>query len=214
MSSDESGRFNPDELVMSKGAVNAQAESVSSRRVQILNEIKNLDKQEENLYMNLEDLASQINVIKSQAENADSNVKAQLEVSLTTIESIQNDVLTQLKNLGENRSALYKQLGNAYVDLQTTVSETRSDLVNQKTLSDVMSTELSNIQQKAENLEEAKHNQMRLVEINTYYGKRYKAHAEVMKILAFSCVPFLALAILFRYNMISKKIRAWGVLFR
>ena len=31
MSSDESGRFNPDELVMSKGAVNAQAESVSSR---------------------------------------------------------------------------------------------------------------------------------------------------------------------------------------
>ena len=212
MSSDGSGRFNPDELVMSKGAVDAQAESVSSRRVQILNEIKNLDKQEENLYMNLEDLASQINVIKSQAENADSNVKAQLEVSLTTIESIQNDVLTQLKNLGENRSALYKQLGNAYVDLQTTVSETRSDLVNQKTLSDVMSTELSNIQQKAENLEEAKHNQMRLVEINTYYGKRYKAHAEVMKILAFSCVPFLALAILFRYNMISKKIRAWGVL--
>jgi hypothetical protein len=33
-----------------------------------------------------------------------------------------------------------------------------------------------------------------------------------MKILAFSCVPFLVIAILFRYNMISKKIRAWGVI--
>tara|TARA_Y100000592_G_C5439972_1_gene302818 strand:- start:299 stop:1492 length:1194 start_codon:yes stop_codon:yes gene_type:complete len=212
MSDDVSGRFNPNDLVMSKDAVNAQSESVDSRRVQILNEIKTLDKQEEDLYGNLEDLASQINVIKSQAENADSNVKAQLKVSMTTLEQVQNDVLTQLKNLGENRSALYKQLGNAYVDLQTTVSETRADLVNQKTLSDVMSSELVNIQTKADNLEEAKHNQMRLVEINTYYGKRYKAHAQLMKILAFSCVPFLVIAILFRYNMISKKIRAWGVI--
>ena len=212
MSDDVSGRFNPNDLVMSKEDVDAQSNSVNSRRVQILNEIKNLDKQEEDLYANLEDLASQINVIKSQAVNADSNVKSQLEVSLTTIEKVQGDVLTQLKNLGENRSALYTQLGNAYVDLQTTVSETRADLVSQKTLSDVMSTELVNIQKKADNLEEAKHNQMRLVEINTYYGKRYKAHAQLMKILAFSCVPFLVIAILFRYGMISKKIRAWGVI--
>ena len=192
MSDDVSGRFNPNDLVMSKEDVDAQSNSVNSRRVQILNEIKNLDKQEEDLYANLEDLASQINVIKSQAVNADSNVKSQLEVSLTTIEKVQGDVLTQLKNLGENRSALYTQLGNAYVDLQTTVSETRADLVNQKTLSDVMSTELLNIQKKADNLEE-QNNQMRLVEINTYYGKRYKAHAQLMKILAFSCVPFLVL---------------------
>ena len=38
-------------------------------------------------------------------------------------------------------------------------------------------------------------NKLKLVEINTYYGKSYNAHVDVMKTIVFTCLPILILAI-------------------
>jgi hypothetical protein len=45
-------------------------------------------------------------------------------------------------------------------------------------------------------IEDQKYNKLRLVEINTYFGKRFNAHSKIMKTIVITCIPILILAIL------------------
>jgi hypothetical protein len=55
-------------------------------------------------------------------------------------------------------------------------------------------------------LEEQKNNKIRLVEINTYYGKQYNAHKEIMQIIVFMCIPILILTVLANKGFIPSKL--------
>ena len=45
-------------------------------------------------------------------------------------------------------------------------------------------------------------NQMRITEINTYYGKRYRAHSNLIKLIILFVVPIIILAILAKKKII------------
>jgi hypothetical protein len=45
-------------------------------------------------------------------------------------------------------------------------------------------------------LEEQKYNKLRLVEINTYYGKQYNTHTKIMQTIVLMCIPIFILSIL------------------
>jgi hypothetical protein len=61
---------------------------------------------------------------------------------------------------------------------------------------DIVENELEESKRKLKLLEEEKYNKLRLVEINTYYGKQYNAHSWLMKTIVFVCIPVLILSIL------------------
>ncbi len=55
-------------------------------------------------------------------------------------------------------------------------------------------------------LEEEKNNNIRLVEINTYYGQKYSEHSYLMKIIVMMLLPILLLSILFSKGILPSKI--------
>jgi hypothetical protein len=94
------------------------------------------------------------------------------------------------------RSNLLRSIGSASVVSNQLVSNKTEESNNRKLLLQVANEELNAARSI---MEETKQNQLdkrRMIEINTYYGKRFMAQAGVMKIFIYMCVPVLFLAIL------------------
>ena len=147
--------------------------------VQSLKNIKQLQAMEQDLYNKLE---------------ADIANNANPEEQLILIQKI-----NQLSDLRIN---LFKSLENTYNTLQSSVANSRVDLVDQLTVVGIVENELNTAKSHLNQLNTNKHNKMRMVQVNTYYGKRYKAHTRVIKKLIFICVPLLILAILKKKGLI------------
>jgi hypothetical protein len=93
-----------------------------------------------------------------------------------------------------------------YKITQDNVSQTRSDLVDQFTLVDIMQQQLDNLHDNINIILNAKNDRMRMVEINTYFGKQYEAQKELMQIIVLTSVPLLILAILSNAGTIGSTI--------
>lgn len=107
-----------------------------------------------------------------------------------------DSIIKKINELSQIRIGLFKSLGSMYGNVQSSVANSRVDLVDQLTVVGIVENELNNAKAQLNQLDTNKQNKMRMVEINTYYGKRYKAHTKLVKKLIFICIPLLILAIL------------------
>jgi hypothetical protein len=60
----------------------------------------------------------------------------------------------------------------------------------------ILERELNKSKSNLAKLKDEKYNQLKMIEINTYFGKRYNAHANLMKTIVIVCIPIIILAIL------------------
>ena len=91
---------------------------------------------------------------------------------------------------------MYVGLKDMYSFYQRDVSASGTTLVQQMEAVDILENELNDAKIKLNLLEDEKNNTLRLVQINTYYGKRYNAHSRLMKIIVIMCIPLIILAVL------------------
>jgi hypothetical protein len=117
-----------------------------------------------------------------------------------------DSIVNRINQLSEVRMSLYKSLNYTYQSLQKSVNTSRTELVELLTVVSIVEDELNNAKIQLNQLYEIKHNKMRMVEINTYYGKRYKAQSSVMKLIIFVCVIILVLAILQKKSLLPESI--------
>ena len=115
-------------------------------------------------------------------------------------------LLGQINNIAASRISMFNIISNNATILQTGVSQTRTDLVNQMTLLNVVEDQLNQARQKIDNLYSKNDTKMRMVQINTYYGQRYEAHSEIMKKIIIICIPLLILFILKKKGLIPETI--------
>jgi len=120
----------------------------------------------------------------------------QQAVSTGSDQTTKDTLLTQIKSISDVRHDMYKRLVGQYRLTQDNVSQTRSNLVDQFTLVDIMQQQLDNLHDNINIILNAKNDRMRMVEINTYFGKQYEAQKELMQIIVLTAVPLLILAIL------------------
>ena len=104
------------------------------------------------------------------------------------------------------RSTLFGSLQDSYMMNQYQVAQTRNDLVDELTSVKVIEGELNNSKNQMNALKQEKINKLRMVEINTYYGKRYESHTDLMKIIIIACVPILLITILSKKSIIPQNI--------
>jgi hypothetical protein len=104
------------------------------------------------------------------------------------------------------RINLYNSLKKSYSNYQQNVSFSRNVLNDQMISVDVIENELNETKRRLNLIEEQKKNKIRLVEINTYYGKQYNAHKKVMQIIVIMCIFILILNILANKGFIPSKI--------
>jgi hypothetical protein len=73
---------------------------------------------------------------------------------------------------------------------------------------DVIENELNDSKRRLNLLQAEKNNKIRLVGINTYYGKQYNAHKQIMKTIVFVCLPVLILTILTNKGILPSRLNA------
>ena len=116
----------------------------------------------------------------------------------TALTAINANVATQ--------TALYAIAADSSV-LNKAASAVAADYENsRKLLSDFAGEQLAEARANAEELISANDGKKRMIELNTYYGKRFNAQAGVVKLFIYTCVPVLILAILANAGLIPTTI--------
>jgi hypothetical protein len=105
-------------------------------------------------------------------------------------------IINRINQLSQIRLSLFKTLNYNYQNLQKNVNTSRTELVELLTIVSIVEEELNEAKEQLNKLYSIKHNKMRMVEINTYYGKRYSAQAKLMKLIIFVSVLLLFLVII------------------
>ena len=117
-----------------------------------------------------------------------------------------DSIINRINQLSQVRISLYKTLNTSYKSLQRNVNSTRTELVELITVVSIVEEELNNAKKQLNQLNEIKNNKTRMVQINTYYGKQYKAQAGLTKLCIFVGVLLLILAILRKKSLIPEVI--------
>ena len=145
-------------------------DNLQERNKQTLNNISQLQDQEQQLYNSLND------------------------VSLTPDK--RQMIVNKVNEISQMRINLYSALKDAYGAYQQNTENTRDTLGQQISAIDILENELNESKRRMNLIDSEKNNKMRLVEINTYYGKRYTAHANLMKTIILTCIPLIIFATL------------------
>jgi hypothetical protein len=144
---------------------------------QILNDIQNLQSMEQEMFSNLEE-----NPNLTQAQ--------------------QQAIIQNINQISSMRLNLYQTLTGVTGYFQNSLTNSQGTLKEQATAIDIVEDELNRAKEKLRLLEEQKNNQVRLIEINTYYGEKYQEHAALMKIIIATLIPIIILAILHNKGII------------
>jgi len=115
-------------------------------------------------------------------------------------------LLADINTISETREALFNSIVGKLSILQDGVSEARVDLVSQMTLLKVVEDQLNKVKSQMSSLQNRNDTKMRLVQINTYYGKRYESQTQVMKKIIIVCIPLIVLFVLKKKGLIPELI--------
>ena len=172
------------ELDNTNNSSDSNFSSMQERNQQTLGDIKNLQDIEKELYNSLE-------------KNATTNILTQEE---------KDQIVNKIKEISQMRLNLYANLKDVYSFFQQNVSSSRTTLAEQMMAIDIVENELTESKRRLQLLEDDKYNKLRLVEINTYYGKKYNAHANIMKTVVIICIPLLILGVLANQGILPQNI--------
>jgi hypothetical protein len=145
-------------------------DSLQERNQQVLNNIAQLQIQERDLHKSLDD------------------------INLTTEQK--HSIINRINEISQMRMNLYASLKDMTSFYKENISTSRNTLGQSITAIDILENQLNESKKKLNIIEDQKSNKQRLVEINTYFGKRYNAHSNLMKIIVFICIPVIILTVL------------------
>ena len=158
----------------------ANFDNLQERNQQVLNHISQLQTQEKELYQQLDDVS-----LSDEQKQA---------------------IIGKINEISQIRLNLYEGLKDMFLYYQENISVANTTLGQSVIAVDVIETELNQLKKDINIMEDQKNNKLRLVEINTYFGKRYNAHANLMKTIVIVCIPIIILAILTNNGILQSTI--------
>jgi len=131
-----------------------------------LDRIEQLQKTEEHLYT----------MLSTNAENIANG-------NLAFTESEVVDITSQINALSTTRVNLYNVIANIYKSQTTNEKNAQASLNQQTTTLQLLEEELNKSKKKLANMKDYKNNQLKMIEINTYYSKQYDAYRRLMRLI-------------------------------
>lgn len=119
-----------------------------------------------------------------------------LETNISLTNEEKKKIIEKINSLSKMRINLYKQLGMINGYFKDSLANSRTTLVEQTATIEIIEDELNRAKIHLRQLEEEKNNKVRLIEINNYYSDKYAEHSDLMKIIIFTLIPIIILAIL------------------
>jgi hypothetical protein len=134
---------------------------------ELMNEISQLQKTEEQLYV----------VLTRNAENV-----ALGKQNIMTSSEI-NTITTQINSLTASRVKLYNALSKYYSNEVVLEQSVKKTIEQQSETLKILERELNKSKQNLAKLEDEKYNQLKMIEINSYFSKQYDAHIKLMRLI-------------------------------
>jgi hypothetical protein len=150
------------------------------RNQQVLNDISMLQKEEKNLYAKLDD------------------------VSLTPDQK--KIIVDKINEISQMRLNMYSNMNDMYSYYQKNVEASRTTMGQEVAAIDIIENELNEAKKRLNVVEDKKNDTLRLVEFNTYYGKKYNSHTRIMKTIVIFCIPIIILAYLANIGILPPKL--------
>jgi len=133
----------------------------------VLNKIRQLQTTEEQLY-------------KALTQNAE-NVA--LGRPNTFSDSETENITTQINSLSASRVNLYNSISETYHNQATNETNAQNSLEQQTKTLQLLEQELNKSKKNLSKLKDEKYNQLKMIEIHTYYSKQYDAHRRLMRMI-------------------------------
>lgn len=162
-----------------------------------LSKFDNLQEKNQQVLNNISQLQSQEKTLYKQLDNANLTPEQKKEI------------INKINQISQMRTNMYASLRDMYSHYRTNVSTSRTALAQQIVAIDILENELNDSKKRLNLLEQEKNNKLRLVQINTYYGKRYNAHSKLMKTIVIMCVPLIILAVLANRGILPPNLYAF-----
>jgi hypothetical protein len=143
----------------------------------------------------------------SNLQTMEQNLVSQLDDPLLT-DTQRLSILGKINEISQMRIDLYKIINDMYSYYQDNVTHTRDILSDQLAAIAIIETELNDNKKRLNMLNEQKNNKVKLVQINTYYGKYYNAHKQIMITIFIICLPVLILTILGNMGILPSNLYA------
>ena len=154
-----------------------------------------------NLVTSVEQIIANIKQLQTSEMQLYTNLDNQ---NLTTDQ--RTKLINQISELGQTRSTLYNSLNNMGSSYEQNVSISQNTLQKQMFALDIVENELNEAKIRRQALENEKYNKLRLVEINTYYGKKFGAHKDIVKVIVYVCIFMLIIIILGKKEILPRNI--------
>lgn len=163
--------------------------SLQEKNAQVLNNISSLQEQEKTLYNSLNDAS-----LSSEQKQS---------------------IIQKINEITQMRMNLYTSMYDMYSYYTKNVEASRTTLGQQINAIDVLENELNQSKIRLNLLDDEKHNNLRLVEINTYYGNRYNTYSKLMKTIALLCIPIIIVSVLASKGILPPRVAELlvGILF-
>jgi hypothetical protein len=145
-----------------------------------------------------------------QLKNENDNLMARYGATNDATE--QTNIMNQIKKNEVLWTSLLASAGtlakvqNICVGSKQTEAETATILAN------LMDQQLNDAREQIAELETSRAGKERMIELNTYYGKRFMAQSGVMKIFIYMCIPVLILAILANMGFVPNYIAGFMII--
>ena len=114
----------------------------------------------------------------------------------TPTQAERTNIANEMEKNQAIRSNLLKSVGTTAVVSNQLVANKKNELNNRNLVMKLSNDELNEVQTQMEDAKMSQDEKERMIQLNTYYGKRFMAQSGVMKIFIYMCVPVLILAIL------------------
>ena len=117
-----------------------------------------------------------------------------------------DEIVKQINQLSVMRTNLYATIPPKYQQSTQDAASTYNSLKEKRDLVDMAEAELNQVKTNINEHDQGLNNKMRMVEINTYYSKKYKAYANLVYLLIIVTLPILILSILRKRSIIPNAI--------
>ena len=156
-----------------------QRSQIYTKQINVLNQVQNLQNIEKDLYIKL-----------NQAKTA----------------SQRKALILQINNLSKQRISLYEYLIYYTQVIRGSVQQNRANLDNTTYNISLVEESMNKTKDVLDKNNSEQANQYRLIQINTYYGKKYAANTEIIKTIIFFMIPLLGLAILSNKSILNTQL--------
>ena len=148
----------------------------------------------------------QIQILKNieQLQSMEKDLYKELEAPTPPANA--SSIINRINQLSEVRISLFKSLNETYISLQQNVNNTQTQTAELLKLVKFVEGNLNTAKSQLNQLYQVKDNKMRMVEINTYFGKQYMAQGKLLQLTVIVGGILLILAILWKKGFIPESI--------